>query len=255
MAKFKGTDNPEVYTLGTKRDVVSMSGGNDAVYLSAATFGERDRINGGAGEADGAFVQGGGFYNFGHGRLTHFEALVLDSVGEYEIYIDDTVVAAKHALVVSTDAKTFFDGAAERDGYLIFHASGADDILIGGGSDDMFYAGQGDDLLTGNEGRDTFDFAATYLFPADWGNDRITDFHPGEDHLVLHTATVTSFDDLLLEKTRDGLIVRTPDSDSSILLYGLLPRDLHADDVTIMPRQVEPHGPHALAIPHDGPLA
>ena len=262
MAKFKGTDGNDLHGLTAKRDVVRMLGGDDSVYFNATTFQTDDRLDGGSG-LDYATLTNGGFYNFGHGRFSHFESLGFDGTGNAEVYIDDSVVARNRTMFVSAigleggDSQTwqlFFDGAAERDGSLNIHGSSFNDALIGGGRDDRFSAGQGDDLLTGNEGSDTFEFLSDSQLQDTWGNDRITDFHPGEDHLALYTASATSFDELILRRTSDGLVVRTPGSDASILLYGLLPKDLHAEDVTIVPRQIEPLGHHALTIPHDGPL-
>ncbi|WP_158964432.1 hypothetical protein [Chachezhania sediminis] len=60
-----------------------------------------------------------------------------------------------------------------------FGGGGADRI-IGSTANDLIDGGSGDDLLTGGAGRDRFVFATGD------GKDRITDFEPGRDLLVLH---------------------------------------------------------------------
>jgi Ca2+-binding RTX toxin-like protein len=248
VAKFKGTDDGDVYTLReNKRDVVKMLDGNDTVYLSAASFDSDDRVNAGKGD-DTAFLTDGGFYNIGHERLVGFESLVLQGEGRFEIYIDDSVGARGGTLEISAQglshasASLFIDGAPERDASLLVYDSGADDVIIGGGQADTFHLHNGNDLVTGNEGGDTFIFEGDVNGDS-WGTDRVTDFRPDEDHLTLYSTAITSFDELLFEKTREGLIIRTPGNDSSITLLGLLPRDLDESDVTIFPL-LPPSGPH-----------
>lgn len=256
MPKFVGTDGYDSYRLEPgERNVVQMLGGDDLVAFNSASLDSDDRLDGGTGR-DTAVLDGGGFYNIGHNHFLGFETLYLIDEGRFEVYIDDSVVPASETLsvnarIVPRGSSIFIDGQAERDGSLVVHATGGDDVLIGTGRADAFYGSRGDDLMTGNEGADTFDFLSNVRRGDIWGIDRITDFQPGEDHLVLHTDTVTSFDQLLLDRTREGVVIRTPDSKSSITLLGVLPRDLHASDVTFEP--LVAHVPaHALTIPHDG---
>ena len=257
MTKFVGTDGDDTYTLREgERDVVRMLGGDDIVFLSATSFGSDDRIDAGRG-ADTAMLAGGGFYNFGHARFTSFESMTLSGEGRFEIYIDDSVVAVGGTLALSAadlprGASMFIDGAAERDGSLSLRASGGDDVLTGGGRADLFVGGRGKDLITGNEGGDVFAFVADSGRGDVWGKDRITDFHPGEDRLIFVTNSISSFEQLLIERTREGLVVRTPDSNSSITLLGVLPRDLHPSDVTFQPLGFDPPSQaHAPAFLHD----
>jgi Ca2+-binding RTX toxin-like protein len=258
MARFKGTEGDDSYTLHAKRDIVKMLGGDDTVYLSAATLQSDDRISGGKGQ-DEAILNDGGFYNLGHGHFTGFETLTMFGRGDFEVYLDDSVAAAGTTLTISGDelvvgqfhlASLFVDGAAERDASLLMLGSTGDDTLIGGGGADTIEGSQGRDLMTGNEGSDTFVFTGR---PAGdtWGKDRITDFHPGEDHLTFRTNSVTSFDQLLLQETADGLVVRTPNSGSQITLMGVSLGELQARDVSFEPMPSSAVEHHALAIPHD----
>lgn len=263
MAKFTGTDGADSYTLKEgKRDVVSMLGGDDAVYLSSASLHTEDRIDAGKGD-DRAIFQNGGFYNLGHKHFTGFESLVMSGTGDFEIYLDDSVAAARTTLTIDasdilvdkTDpSRLFVDGAFERDASLLFHGSAGDDALIGGFLGDTFHGGAGNDVMTGAEGADTFVFTGSAKGD-NWGKDRITDFRPGEDHLVIQSDLVSSFDDLLLDRTREGVAIRFADSKSTITLLGVLPRDLHASDLTFEPLSAHPAGHHALSVPHELPLA
>lgn len=255
MVKYIGTDGDENYALREGvRETVSMLGGDDSVLLSAATFESGDRIDAGAGD-DTVIVSRGGFYNFGHEHFIGFETLLLAGEGRFEIYIDDSVVATGETLALVAKylprgASVFIDGAPERDGSLSLRGSAGDDVLIGGGHADLFVGDRGKDLVTGNEGADIFAFVADPKRGDAWGKDRITDFHPGEDRLIFTTDSISSFDQLLIEKTREGLMIRTPDSTSSITLLGVLPRDLHESDVTIQPLGFVPPS-HAPAFLHD----
>ena len=258
MAKYVGTVGDDDYTLHEgKREVVRMLGGDDTVHLSAASFGSDDRIAAGPGR-DTAVFQDGGFYNLGHDHFTGFEDFAILGEGVVELYLDDSVVAGRRELTIVADgllvdkhhpSHLFIDGAPERHRGLRIHASAGDDVLIGGGSRDDFYGLAGNDLMTGNEGADTF------IFEGDdagdhWGKDRVTDFRPGEDHLMFVTDFARSFDDLLIERTREGAVIRTPGSTSSVTLLGVLPGDLDASDVSFSPA-VAGGGVHAPAFLHD----
>lgn len=265
MAKYKGTDGVDFYTLEDDGpDTVRMRGDNDVVRLSAAVYDvNEDLVDAGKGDFDIAILQDGGFYNFGHERFTGFEQMALTGKGAFEIYVDDSVARAGTTFTVygagsSSDefqpSGVFLDWQPERDASLLFFGSNGKDAVIGGGVADTFNGGAGNDLMTGNEGADTFVFTGDAVAGDIWGKDRITDFRPGEDHLVFQSANVTSFDELLIERTREGLVIRTPDSASSVTLLGVLPRDLHASDVSFEPLSAHLAG-HALTVPHELPLA
>ena len=67
----------------------------------------------------------------------------------------------------------------EGDDYL--NSGRGDDAVDGGEGDDSIVGGDGNDTLTGGEGNDTFSFSQ------DSGDDVITDFTPGEDHIDLRS--------------------------------------------------------------------
>lgn len=96
-----------------------------------------------------------------------------------------------------------------------------DDSLWGGAGADTLSGGAGDDLLTGGGNPDVF------IFEADHGADRITDFTPGTDRVRL-LGLAEDFDDLILSATTDGVLIQT--NAGSILLEGLALEDLSESD-------------------------
>ena len=78
------------------------------------------------------------------------------------------------------------------DSYLA-KAAATDDVITGfDNRDDWIYAGGGDDILTGGSGSDYF------IFTANSGRDRITDFDPMEDVILLEGLnSVHNWGDLL----------------------------------------------------------
>ncbi len=98
---------------------------------------------------------------------------------------------------------------------------GGDDKLFGGAGRDKLIGGAGDDILKGGGGADKF------LFAKGQGQDRIGDFDPGTDRIVI-TSGVSSFSQLKLEKSGSDTIVTF--SDVVISLDDVLPGQLDADD-------------------------
>ncbi|MCB4824882.1 family 16 glycosylhydrolase [Roseicella aerolata] len=89
----------------------------------------------------------------------------------------EDIVYADARLLGTAGADHFDRSAAMRAQYV--SAGGGDDTVIGGPGDDFIIGGQGRDVLTGGAGRDTFAFGQ-------WdGLDRITDFQPGIDRIML----------------------------------------------------------------------
>lgn len=65
----------------------------------------------------------------------------------------------------------------------------ASDRIYGGVGDDVLWGGTGNDKLWGGSGKDTFNFSINSDgTKAETGVDKIKDFHPGEDIIVVHTA-------------------------------------------------------------------
>ena len=65
-----------------------------------------------------------------------------------------------------------------------------DDFIIGNDFDNALFGGGGDNTLTGNGGNDTFSFGS----PNGWGDNTITDFAPGADHIAFQGVEVGTLD-------------------------------------------------------------
>ena len=96
------------------------------------------------------------------------------------------------------------------------------DLLAGGAGDDRLSGGNGHDTLAGGAGADTF------IFNALAGDDRITDFEQGIDHIRINTPGL-SFAGLDMLQTPDGALIDLPEG-GSILIVGLSSSALTADD-------------------------
>jgi Ca2+-binding RTX toxin-like protein len=85
------------------------------------------------------------------------------------------------------DGKDYLDGGAGND--LLFGGAGNDQIIGGAGADTL-YGESGNDALTGGADADVF------VFAKNGGNDTITDFVIGLDHILLDGVTVKSVKDV-----------------------------------------------------------
>lgn len=99
------------------------------------------------------------------------------------------------------------------------------DSLLGGQGQDTLIGGPGSDVLTGGAGADHF------VFQGNTGADRITDFTPGQDRLLIAEGMVPDhlpdfFEDQIV-KTRDGVMI-TLSEGNRILVEG---SDLTVQDV------------------------
>ncbi len=95
--------------------------------------------------------------------------------------------------------------------FLRVEAGEGDDRVIGSSGPDILAGGPGDDVLTGGPGRDVF-----VLRRGEAGQDRITDFEPGTDRLLLEGFAPR---EAQLRDTPEGLLLRLPGQ--SLLLGGL----------------------------------
>ena len=108
--------------------------------------------------------------------------LVLDPTADTTLETDETIslqlvagtgyslgtTAAQIATIINDDGTRRHKGTTGKD------------VLLGTTATDYLIGGAGDDNLTGGAGGDLFSFAAANL-----GNDRITDFAPGQDAIVV----------------------------------------------------------------------
>ncbi len=89
-----------------------------------------------------------------------------------------------------------------QDGCDWLHGGRDADSIFGGNGHDRILGGQGNDLLHGGTGADRF------IFSAAAGHDRITDFEPHHDWLVLHNM---AFGDLTFRQQGPDLLISSGD--------------------------------------------
>ncbi|MCH2047489.1 MAG: hypothetical protein MK289_03030 [Trichodesmium sp. ALOHA_ZT_67] len=77
----------------------------------------------------------------------------------------------------------------------ILTGGSGNDTLLGGGGDDELIGGSGNDLLNGGSGDDKFIYSSRKAFNRKtFGKDRIANFAPGSDKIILDKTTFTSLD-------------------------------------------------------------
>ncbi len=268
MTRFRGTDDVDTYTLvAGKRDIVSTGGSDDQVYTDVASFGPKDRLNGGTGR-DTLFLVDGGDFIVGNGHVKGFETLYMKGAGDFTLTIDNTVVGKGGTLTVNISSAIFdpvhpsslrFDGSAERNAVLNIWASNGDDVLVAGGGNDLFHGQLGDDLMTGGRGADTYYFSGNYDAGDWWGNDVITDFKAGQDKIWMSAygsdpvRGVDELADLIFTDTARGVVISTAnETANSITLLGVSVAELDAGDFIFhglhgaIPPQLEVPGSGAI---------
>jgi VCBS repeat-containing protein len=102
------------------------------------------------------------------------------------------------------------------------------DVLTGGSGPDVLIGGQGNDTMTGGNGPDTFVFGPCFQF----GNDVITDFKPSTDKIQFDHTVFSNFAAVQASTSTAvyGYANIVFDQNSTILLQGVTPSNLHASD-------------------------
>ncbi len=98
---------------------------------------------------------------------------------------------------------------------------GGNDVLVGGNGSDWLEGGTGNDTLTGGAGEDFF------VFGANNGNDRITDFQDGTD-LIRITSGASSYNELDVQQVGSNTVVSF--SGTSITLVGVSSWSIYTSD-------------------------
>ena len=120
----------------------------------------------------------------------------------------------------------------------VLRGSGGNDELFGGSGNDSIWGMGGNDTLHGGAGSDEFVFQASgrFLLPGlsqpNPGNDVISDFTDGEDHIRLaYFPDSLSFDDLTITSDTNGVTIDlTENFGGTIFLQGFDIGNLDADD-------------------------
>ncbi|WP_284163462.1 hypothetical protein [Frigidibacter sp. SD6-1] len=225
-------------------DLIFALAGNDTIVASAGD----DRVDGGAGSdlIDYAAATGG--------------LLLYEQNGEVQVQIMEAGYGARDTAVVA-DTQTLqgvealrgsafgdYIVAARTDLTLVEAGEGADTIS-GSDANDTVYAGTGDDVVTGmlgddliflGEGADVY-FASRHgaSWGADGGQDRIEDFDPLADRLIIgYNPYTETYDPLAdLSQSSEGAVL-TYASGASILLAGVDLSLLHAGNVMAYPEDI-----------------
>lgn len=165
----RGNDGPNPIEGGADDGRVNGGGGDDTI----SGLGGNDTLIGGAGNDD---MNG----NRGNDRLLGGGGDDLVNGG----WGNDTVIGGAGNDTVIGDR-----------GHDRLLGNGGDDVLDGRTGRDFLNGGPGNDTLTGGVSQDTFIFASNREYnSADLGIDRITDFEPGEDRILLDVTTFTALE-------------------------------------------------------------
>jgi len=197
--------NPDARSLGTA--------GNDVIDLTGTAKTVVQALNG-----DDTIYCSGGF------------DLALGGAGRDKIYGDSFAIGSETSSI---------DRLYGESGNDVLYGLNGDDRLYGGDGGDNLYGGNGYDVLTGGAGPDTFHFRwSTFRFIEEtWGQDVVTDFKVGEDHLDLIMGRFKN--DIVpadivpdLVQTAQGLLL-TLDGAGTILLKGVNQAGLTLDDLLL----------------------
>lgn len=174
----------------TKDDYITGDAGNNVINGG----GGKDLMNGGAGidtvsyATDTAAVRieltnGQGGLGAAGDIMNNFENAIGSAFNDI---VNGSAVAnrllggAGNDVIQGLDGNDYLQGD---DGSDALFGGNGNDTLLGGAGDDFLIGGAGDDALRGGTGRDTF------LFAAASGSDRLVDFDPGQDKIVLTSAS------------------------------------------------------------------
>lgn len=172
---------------GTGADTIVSGGGVDRIYV----MGGADSVNAGAGAdrliidyaAKSTNVTGG--ITGGNG-LTGYVGHIADLAGsfvDFQASESFTIVTGSGNDMLTTGAGA--DILRGNDGNDRLYGGGGRDDLYGGNGSDHLRGGRGTDVATGGAGADLFIFGTVAEASGDLGDDRITDFQVGIDHIYL----------------------------------------------------------------------
>ncbi|MEH3038233.1 MAG: calcium-binding protein [Sphingomonas adhaesiva] len=167
-----GDAGNNVINGGGGRDLMNGGAGIDTVSYATDTAAVRIELANGRG---GLGATGDIMNNFENAIGTAFNDIVNGSAVANRL-----VGGAGNDVMQGLDGNDYLQGDEGSDA--LFGGNG-NDSLLGGAGDDFLIGGAGDDSLRGGLGRDTFLFA-----PAS-GSDRLVDFDPGQDKIVLTSAS------------------------------------------------------------------
>jgi Ca2+-binding RTX toxin-like protein len=180
--------------------------------------GGNDAIAGGAG-AD--YLDGGGgvdtlsYYNSALGVTVNLgtnQASGGDAAGDTILNFENVIGSDNADVLVGSNGDNTITGGA------------GNDVLVGQGGVDRIEGGAGNDVMFGGSESDTFVFFAAHTNPGEHqGNDVITDYAVGTDHLEFWGGVVDSVSDLHFTQSGSNTIITYNDGTdpASITLVGV----------------------------------
>jgi Ca2+-binding RTX toxin-like protein len=177
-------------------DKMDGAGGVNTLSYSHSSAGVT--VNLGTGQASGGDAQGDTFVNFSNIQGSGFA---------------DTLTGDANA--------NRLNGGAGND---VLNGGAGNDLLEGGAGNDRLIGGTGNDALVGGAGHDTFVFSGLF------GNDRIEDFHSGED--VIEIAAVHGKQYLTVTQLGDDTKIADANGDSILVVHAHL--NLHTSDFHLL---------------------
>ncbi|MEA3040370.1 MAG: hypothetical protein QOE79_2883 [Sphingomonadales bacterium] len=146
--------------------------------------------------------------------------------GDDILYGDGRIIADTHGVGTSGPITIF--GDVDAAGLSDPAPGDGNDVLNGGKGNDILVGGGGDDVLTGDQGNDQF------VFGANSGDDRITDFAKRDVIVFTADAAPHSFSDLTFTASGKDTLISWGTGDS-ILVEGMKPKQLSASDFSFAP--------------------
>jgi serralysin len=197
--------------------------GNAGANRLAGSDGD-DTLDGGAGRDT---LYGGEGDDLFHVRGAEDVAVEWSGQGRDTVVADN--VSAGYALPPHVEALVLAGTTATGTGNELANwiaGNGLGNTLRAGPGDDTLLGGGGDDVLRGDAGADLF------VFDPGSGSDRVLDFQPGTDRLLLRGLGATSFAQLLAAASdgAEGLVIDLGGG-QRLLLQGVLEAKLGAADV------------------------
>jgi Ca2+-binding RTX toxin-like protein len=233
-----GSDFADDLRGNVGNDILNGGDGNDRLTGGA----DADTINGGEGD-DTIVVAGkkdgvGDVYNGGNGSdtfagtgvtLANFDAAASSIehwVGANTALLGDNANNTfDFSYLQSVTGLTFIDGGKGND---TITGSRFNDDLRGNAGLDRLEGGEGNDVLAGGKDADTF------VFRADFGHDRITDFTitgTAQDFIAFDQAVFADFTAVMAAAAQNGAnVVITLDADNSLTLNNIQLAALTAGD-------------------------
>ncbi len=171
----------------------------------------------------------------GHDRLTGNagDDMVFGNQGDDRLQgrAGDDMLYGDSTIIQLSGGSDVLRGGSGRD---TLDGGSQNDRLSGGTGEDSLTGGSGDDMLTGGRGADTFHFLPFSEPPRPslllWGQDVITDFTLGTDHLHLQGADLSAAG---WANDEAGNAVLTIDAANSITFVGIDANSVSLDDLLL----------------------